>query len=120
MIVVRTLLGLLLIFVSVTFLFRLIPIPPITGSAKVYNDGLAVVNLMYLVKVIELLCGLAFLSGRFATLAAVVIFPIAINIVLYHSIVAPSTIGMGLFLLLGDLFIAWYYRKNYVSLFAVK
>jgi putative oxidoreductase len=49
-----------------------------------------------------------------------VIFPILINIVLFHGVVLPSGIGPGLFLLLGDLFLAYYYRKNYATLFAVK
>lgn len=119
-IVVRTLMGLLLLFASVTYLFKLVPVPVMTGATKTYNEGLAVVGIMNIVKVLELLCGLAFITGRFVTLAAVVIFPIAINIVLFHAIVAPSGLPAGLFLLLGDLFLAYYYRQNYRTLFAVK
>lgn len=120
MIVIRTLMGLLLLFASVSYLFHLFPIPPMTGPTKLYNEGIAVVNLMFYVKVIELICGLAFVSGRFVTLAVVVIFPIIINIVLFHAIVQPSGLPAGGFLLIGDLFLAYYYRKNYASLFAVK
>lgn len=120
MIVIRTLIGLLLLFASVTYLFKLVPVPPATGQAKVYNDGLAIVNLMFYVKIIELLCGLAFITGRFVTLAAILILPVAFNIVLFHGVVAPSGIGPGAFLLLGDLFLIYYYRRNYASLFAVK
>lgn len=120
MIIIRSLIGILLLFSSVTYLFKLFPIPPATGQAKVYNDGLAVVNLMLYVKIIELLCGLAFITGRFVTLAATLILPVTFNIVLFHGVVAPSGIGPGLFLLLGDLFLIYYYRKNYASLFAVK
>jgi uncharacterized membrane protein YphA (DoxX/SURF4 family) len=120
MIIVRTLMGLLLLFASVTFLFKLVPIPPAEGLAKTYNDGLAVVNAMFVVKVLELLCGLAFVTGRFVTLAAVVIFPIIINILMFHGIVYPAGLGPGLFLLVGDLFLAYYYRKNYALLFSAK
>lgn len=120
MIVVRTLMGLLLLFASVTFLFKLMPIPPAEGVAKTYNDGLAVVNAMFIVKILELLCGLAFVTGRFVTLAAVVIFPIIINILMFTGAVMPGNLGPGLFLLAGDLFLAYYYRKNYATLFAVK
>lgn len=120
MIVVRSLMGALLIFASATFLFKLFPIPPSTGDTKVYNDGLAVINTMYVVKVIELLCGICFITGRFTKLAAVVIFPILVNIVMFHGVVMPSGIGAGLFLLLGDLFLAWYYRKTYAPLFEMK
>lgn len=120
MIVIRTLVGLLLLFASVTYLFKLIPVPEPVGDAKVYSDGLAVVHLMVLVKVIELCCGIAFVTGRYVTLAAVVMFPILINILLFHGVVAPSGIGMGAFVFVGDLFLAYYYRKNYVTLFAAK
>jgi putative oxidoreductase len=120
MIIIRTLMGLLLLFASVTYLFKLMPIPPAEGVAKTYNDGLAVVNAMFVVKVLELLCGLAFLTGRFVTLAAVIIFPIIINILMFTGTVMPSSVGPGIFLLLGDLFLAYHYRRNYETLFAVK
>lgn len=120
MIVVRSLLGVLLLFASVTYLFKLISIPPTTGQAKVYNDGLAVVNLMLYVKIIELLCGLAFITGRFVTLAAILILPIIFNVILFHGVVAPSGLGPGMLLLLGDLFLIYYYRKNYAPLFLAK
>jgi putative oxidoreductase len=120
MIIVRTLMGLLLLFASVSYFFKLMPVPPATGDAKIYNDGLAVVNLMLLVKVLELLCGLAFVTGRFVTLAVVVIFPIIVNIVLFHAVVKPDGLAPGVFLLLGDLLLAYYYRNNYKGLFAVK
>lgn len=120
MIIVRTLMGLLLLFASITYFFKLVPVPPATGLTKVYNEGLAVVSLMNIVKVVELLCGLAFITGRFVTLAVVLIFPILFNIVLFHAVVAPGGILPGAFLMVGDLFLAYYYRRNYVSLFAVK
>ena len=120
MIIIRSLMGLLLLFASVTFFLKLMHPPLPTGQAKVYNDGLAVVNLMFYVKIVELLCGLAFITGRFVTLATVVILPIIINIVIYHAVVLPSGLGPGLFLLIGDFFLAYYYRKNYEPLFAVK
>lgn len=120
MIVVRTLMGLLLLFASISYFFKLVPVPPVAGLAKTYNEGLAVVGIMNIVKVLELLCGLAFVTGRFVTLAAVVIFPIVFNIVLFHAVVAPSGLPSGVFLLVGDLFLAYYYRHNYRTLFAVK
>ncbi|MFD0795201.1 DoxX family protein [Mucilaginibacter litoreus] len=120
MIVVRTLMGLLLIFSSVVYLFKLTPVPPLSGDVKTYNEGLAVVNLMVYVKVIELICGLLFVIGRYVTLAIVAILPILFNIVLFHAVVMPSGIGPGLFLLLGDIFLAIYYRKNLVPLFSAK
>lgn len=62
-IIIGSLMGLLFLFASLTFLFKLITSPPLTGAIKVFNDGLdASVYLMPTVKIIELLCGLAFVS----------------------------------------------------------
>ncbi|WP_449439221.1 hypothetical protein [Pedobacter steynii] len=76
--------------------------------------------LMDFIKGTELVCGLAYITGRFVTLANVVIFPVAINIVLFHGFLDPAGIGGGAFLLVGVLFLAWYHRKNYESLFIAK
>jgi putative oxidoreductase len=122
MIVIRTLMGLLLLFASVVFLFKINmgKMPAMSEDAMAYNKGLATVHIMNIVKVIELLCGLMFVSGRFVTLANIVIFPIVINILLFHATLAPSGVPAAAFLLVGCLFLAYYYRKNYAPLFSVK
>ncbi|RYU89427.1 DoxX family protein [Mucilaginibacter terrigena] len=122
MIIVRTLMGLLLLFASVVFLFKINmgKMPAMSEAAQTYNAGLATVHMMNIVKIIELICALMFISGRFVTLANIVIFPIAINILLFHATLAPSGVPAGAFLVVGCLFLAYYYRKNYAPLFAVK
>jgi uncharacterized membrane protein YphA (DoxX/SURF4 family) len=113
-IIVRTLMGLMFLFASITFLFKLITPPPMTGAMKVFSDGLeASIYLMPTVKVIELLCGLAFVSGKFVRLAVVVIFPIIVNIVCVHLFLEPSGLVVAIPLALADLFLAYYYRDSY-------
>jgi len=120
MIIVRTLMGLLLLFASVTYFFHLIPMPKMDEPTRIYNEGLAVVNLMTFVKSIELICGLLFVTGRFVTLATLLLFPISFNILLFHLIVAPSGLPVAVFLMAGNSFLAYYYRNNFASLFAMK
>ena len=120
-IIVRILLGLLFLFASIAFLFKLFPKPELHGDIKLFNEGMdASRYLMPTVKVIELLCAIAFIIGRFVPLATVVIFPIVVNIFLFHTFLAPEGLPLATFVLLGDLFLAYYYRKNYEGLFAVK
>jgi hypothetical protein len=100
---------------------KLFPVPEVTGSVKIFNEGIAAsVYLMPTVKVFELLCAIAFLSGRFVPLATVVIFPIVINILLFHAFLESSGLPVASLLLIGNLFMAYYYRNNYKGLFAVK
>lgn len=117
-IVVRTLMGLLFLFASITFLFKLITPPPMTGAIKTFNEGLEASGyLMNTVKVIELVCGFAFVTGLFVPLAAVVIFPIIVNIFMVHAFMAPEGLPVAIFLVCADLFIAYYYREIYKPLF---
>ena len=119
MILVRSLMGLLFVFASVTYFFKLITPPPPTGAMKVFNDGLeASVYLMPTVKVIELVCGVAFLSGRFVPLASVLIAPIIVNIFLISVfLIGAQGLPLAVFVVLANGFLAYYHRDSYRPLF---
>lgn len=120
-IIVRILMGLMFAFASIVVLFKLVPQPEQTGNVKIFMDGMAAsVYLMTTVKIIELVCAIAFLSGRFVPLATVVIFPIILNIVLFHAFLEPSGLPVAILLLLGNLFLAWNYREKYKGILASK
>ena len=120
-IIVRILMGAMFAFASIAFFLKLFDTPEITGNMKVFNDGLAAsIYLMPTVKVFELLCAIAFLSGRFVALATVVIFPIVVNILLVHVFLDPSGLPIAALLLAGNLFLAYYHREKYKGLFAAK
>ena len=121
MVIVRTLMGLLLIFASVTYfllvmgMFQMPEIPD--GPLKTFNEGLAASGyFMILLKVTELVCGFLLLIGRFVPLAMVIVSPIIINIVLTHAFLDPAGIGPGLFLALGNIYLAYYYRDAFKPL----
>lgn len=117
MLVVRTLLGALFVFASAAFLFKLITPPPQVGAMKVFNDGLeASVYILPVVKVLELLCGLALLSGRFVPLALVILAPIAVNILGVHWYLDRSGLPVALFVVLATGFLAYYHREAYKPL----
>jgi uncharacterized membrane protein YphA (DoxX/SURF4 family) len=119
--IARVLMGLLFLFASITYLFKLITPPPLTGDMKIFNDGLMASGyMMPTVKVIELLCGLAFVTGFFVPLAAVVITPVIVNIVLVHAFLAPEGLPVAAFLVVALLFIAYYHRDSYRPLFKAK
>ncbi|WP_183559214.1 DoxX family membrane protein [Mucilaginibacter sp. SP1R1] len=120
-IIVRILVGLMFLASSIVVLFKLVPTPPLQGNVKIFMDGVnAAVYLLPLIKITELVCSIAFITGRFVTLATVVIFPIMINIVLFHAFLSPGDLVTVIPLLAGVLFLAYVNRKNYITLFAVK
>ena len=115
MIIVRTLMGLLFIFASVTYfmmVFGMFPAPPLEGNIKTFNEGLAASGYFFtLLKVTELVCGILLVTGRFVPLALVILSPIIINIFMVHFFVDRSMPGpvISTFLVLANIFLAWYH-----------
>jgi uncharacterized membrane protein YphA (DoxX/SURF4 family) len=120
-IIVRVLLGLLFLFSSIVVLFKLVPQPELTGQTKVFMDGVnAARYLLPLIKITELLCGLAFVTGRFVPLASVVIAPVIVNIFLYHTFVDPSGLPVAIFLAAANIFLAYAHWDKFKPLLAAK
>ncbi len=121
-IIIRTLVGLMFLLASVTYFLNVAPPPAnLAGDTKLFMDGLeASKYIMPVTKVIELLCGLMFVSGRFVALAVVLIFPIALNILLINAIHLPSNLPIAIPLFLAILFLAYTEREKYVPLFLSK
>lgn len=117
MIIVRTLMGLLFLFASVTFLLGLITPPPMEGPIKTFNEGLAASGYFFtLLKITELVCGLMLVTGRFVPLALVVLSPIIINILMVHIFLDRSGLPVAMFLVLANLFLAYCYRDAFKPL----
>ncbi|CAN1563620.1 hypothetical protein MCETHM1_02780 [Flavobacteriaceae bacterium] len=117
-IIIRSLIGLLLLFASVSYFLQLFPEPVLTGNMKLFNDGMnASGYLMPLVKSVELICGLAFVSGKFNRLAFILLMPISINILFVHICLAPEGIPVAAFLLLGNIFLIYTKWDSYKGLF---
>ncbi|MCC9018974.1 MULTISPECIES: DoxX family membrane protein [Flavobacterium] len=117
-IIVRVLIGLLLLFASLSFFFKLAPEPETTGDFKAFNMGLvASTYLLPLAKSIELLCGIAFVTGRYVTLANILILPITVNILFINYFLNPNGLPLAVLLFLANLFLIYRYWDNYKSIF---
>ncbi len=120
-IILRVLMGTLFLFASITILFGLITPPEQLGAMKIFDDGLkASKYLMPTIKVIELICGLCFVSGFFVPLASVIISPIIINIVLVHAFLAPEGLPAGIFLVIANSFVAYSHKEIFAPFFKMK
>ena len=116
--IIRTLIGLLLLFASVSFFLKLDPETVSTGDFKAFQVGLvASTYLMPLAKGVELLCGLAYVSNKFVTLANLMILPVTLNILLINIFLAPENLPIGLFVFAGNLFMIFVHWNNYKPLF---
>ena len=117
-IVIRVLIGLFLLYASIAFFFKLMPETEATGNFKAFNTGLiASAYLMPLAKAVELLCGLSYVTGKYVTLANIVILPITLNILLINYFMSPATLPIAALLFLGNLFLIYRYSDNYKTVF---
>jgi putative oxidoreductase len=119
--IVRTLMGLLFLFASISVLFNLIQQPELTGNVKTFMDGVKATGyLLTLIKLTELVCGIAFVTGRFVALACVVIAPIIVNIFLFHIFVDPTGLPVAISLVLANSFLAYANWDKYKPLLTAK
>lgn len=120
-IIVRVLMGLLFLFASVSYFLNLIPQPELSGNVKLFMEGmLATGYMMPLIKGTELMCGLAFVLGRFVPLAAVIISPVIVNIFFFHTLVDPSDFPVAAFLVLANSFLGYAYWDRFKPIMSAR
>lgn len=116
-IIIRTLVGLFLLFASITYFFPVFPEPVFTGKMKTFTDGIAAsYYLMPLAKIVELLCGLSFVSGKFTKLFGIVLVPISLNILLINIYLVPEGMPIAGALFLGNLFVLYSNWSSYKAI----
>lgn len=117
-IIIRSLIGLLLLFASISYFLHLFSEPPLTGNMKTFNEGLKASGyLVTLVKIIELICGLSFVTGKFNKITYILLMPISVNIICTHVFLAPEGIPVASFLFLGNIFLLYSKWDSYKGLF---
>jgi len=117
-IIVRVLLAAMYLFASVSYFLNLMPkAPEMTAAQTSFMTGLmASVYLFPLIKITELVSGILLLIGRTAPLAALIIFPVTLNIFLYHAFLGPKDLPMVAVMLLFNLFLFYAYRAKYLPI----
>jgi putative oxidoreductase len=121
-IIARSLLGFLYLVFGLDYFLHFIPYQPLhTGKPGALVAGLKGTGYIYpMMKTIQILGGLSLLFDRYAPFSAVVLFPISLNVLLFHTILVPSGWLMGLFLMVPNVFLGYAYRKYYSGMFTRK
>jgi hypothetical protein len=87
----RLLLGAIFTLFGLNGFFHFLPAPPPQGLAAAFVGGLASSGYFFpLLKGTEVIAGLLLLGNRFVPLALTVLAPIVVNIVAYHTFLAPG------------------------------
>ena len=119
----RVLLGLIFFVFGLNGLVPIpgMPQPQLNDHAMRFFISLADTGyLLFLIKIIETICGALILSGILLPFALVLIAPILVNIVLFHTFLDRSGMGMAYFMLLMWACLVWCYWGYFRSVFAIK
>lgn len=96
--IIRVLAGLLLVVSGLNKFHPFMPMPEHNAAATAFLGALAGSGYVFpIVGFFEVACGAAFVAGRFVALAAVVMVPISVNIVLVHALLDSAGAGPGFF-----------------------
>ncbi len=118
-IIIRVLLGLFLLFASLSYFFKFGEQPTPTGEMAVVMSGFMATKYLFpLAKVVELLSGLSYVSGKFMKLFNLVLLPVSVNILFINAFLAPENLPVALFLLIGNLFLIYTNWETYKGIFS--
>ena len=117
-IIIRVLLGAMYLFASVSYFLKLMPEgQQMSADQTTFMAGVMVTGyLMPLIKITELIGGTLLIFGRTAPLAAIIVFPVTLNIFLYHAYLGPKELPMVSVMLLFNLFLFFAYRAKYLPI----
>jgi putative oxidoreductase len=116
-IVVRILLGLIfVVFGSNAFLhFLPMPLPP-QNLAGDYLRVFVASGYIYVVATLQIVGGLLLLIGRFVPLGLTILGAIIVNILVFHTLMAPEGFPVALVVTALELFLLWQYRAAFAGL----
>jgi putative oxidoreductase len=120
--IARFLLGFLYLVFGLDYFLHFIPYQPLhIGKPGALVAGLKGTGYIYpMMKIIQIMGGLSLLLNRYAPFSAVVLFPISLNVLLFHTILVPSGWLMGVTLMVPNVFLGYAYRKYYQGMFTAK
>ncbi len=119
--VARILLGLLYLFFGLNYFFHFLHATPPDPASKagVFLGGLFSSGYFFVfLKTLETVYGLLLLFEWFVPLVLILVFPISLNILLFHSFIAPApqSLVISVLIVVLNLGSAWSYRELYLPL----
>jgi putative oxidoreductase len=95
--IARILLGLLFLVFGLNGFLHFIPMSPPPGLAGKFMGALFVSHYLTFIFSVEVIGGALLLANQFVPLALILLGPILVNILLFHSLMAPEGLPVALF-----------------------
>lgn len=116
--IARVILGLIFLVFGLNSFFHFIPMPPPTGAAGEFFNGLFKAQyILPLIAAIQVIGGVLLLTGTFVPFALLLLSPIALNIFFFHITLAPEGLGLAALVVIPIVLLAVYYWSVYKPIF---
>ena len=119
----RVLMGLIFFVMGLNGFLNFLPQPstPMPEGAMAFAGALFMTGYMIpLLAGIQVIVGVLLLSNRFVPLALALIAPVVVNIFAFHAFLIPDGIGIAVFILALEVYLAWAYRNMYRPMLAMR
>ena len=117
----RIFLGLIFTVFGLNGFLQFIPMPPPPPSLGNYLAALAATGFFFpVLKLTEIVVGIALLAGVFVPLSLVVLAPITLQIFLTHAFLDPSGVGFSILILILHGLLVKAYWPHYAQLVKAK
>jgi len=115
--VLRIVLGLMLLVFGSNKFFNFLPAPEgMSEAAGAFFGALMSTKTLYLVAVVEVAAGLAFVLNKFGAPMAIILMSVSINAVMFHLSLDTANIGPALVLLVLNIVVLYSYKNKYKEL----
>jgi putative oxidoreductase len=95
-VVARYLMGVIFLVMGLNGFLNFIPLPPPTGIAGQFIGALYVSHYLWVIFGFQVIAGVLLLVNRYVPLAVAVLAPVIVNILTFHTLMAPSGLPLAL------------------------
>jgi putative oxidoreductase len=116
-IIVRILLGLVFVVFGLNGFIHFIPMGKMPeGAAGAFIGALFQSGYFYPIAALQIAGGALLLIGRYVALGLVLLGPVIVNILLYHSLLDRGGLPLALVVSCLGLFLLWAYRERFAGI----
>lgn len=116
----RTALGLVFVVFSANYFVPFLPPHTPSPEQLAFIGPFAGTGMLTLIKVVELIAGLALLANRATPLALALLAPIIVGITGFHAALAPEGMPLAIALVVLELVTAWSYRSAFAPMLRLR
>lgn len=116
--IARILLAIVFLFFGSNIFLHFLPTPPMPPSPmQQFNSAMQTSGYIYAVGFFQVGPAILLLINRYVPLALTILGPVIVNILLFHTTMAPSTVAPAIFVTILWLIVFWSVRSAFSGIF---